>query len=151
MPVYQLFKEQRIPSDIETVWAFISSPENLKLITPDHLGFEITSQSSPGKIYPGMMITYKVKPLLNIKLTWVTEITHIENNEFFVDEQRKGPYKIWHHEHRLTPVNGETLMTDLITYEPPFGFLGSILNRMIIRKKLKEIFNYREKILSELF
>jgi ligand-binding SRPBCC domain-containing protein len=101
MPIYQLRKEQVIPTNLEMIWDFISSPANLKEITPDYMGFDITSEGLPEKMYPGMMISYKVRPMLNIPLTWVTEITHVEHLKFFVDEQRVGPYRIWHHEHHL--------------------------------------------------
>ncbi|UCS95742.1 SRPBCC family protein [Echinicola marina] len=152
MAHYQLFTEQKIPASLEEVWDFISSPANLKVITPDHMGFDITSNKLPEKMYPGMIISYKVSPLLGIKMTWVTEITHVEENVFFVDEQRIGPYAMWHHQHRLTPLeNGGVLMSDIVTYEPPMGPLGVIANAVFIKKQLQQIFDYRFKAMEQKF
>jgi ligand-binding SRPBCC domain-containing protein len=149
MPIYQLRKEQVIPTNLETIWDFISSPANLKEITPDYMGFDITSEGLPEKMYPGMMISYKVRPMLNIPLTWVTEITHVEHLKFFVDEQRVGPYRIWHHEHHLEELEGGIKMTDIVTYQPPMGFLGGLANSLIIKKQLDEIFDHRFRVIEE--
>lgn len=151
MGIYQLYKEQKVPASIEEVWDFISSPKNLKKITPDYMGFDITSKHLPDKMYPGMIISYIVKPVLGIKTTWVTEITHVKENEFFVDEQRVGPYTIWHHQHRVEAIEGGTLMTDIVSYKPPFAILGRMANSLLIKDKLEEIFAYREKALIEIF
>ena len=151
MPVYQLYKEQNIPASGKNVWNFISSPENLKKITPHEMGFDITNQELIEKMYPGMIISYKVKPLLGIKTNWVTEITQVKEGEYFVDEQRFGPYSLWHHQHILEEHTKGTLMKDIITYQPPLGFLGALANRLIIRKKLSEIFAYREKAVIDTF
>lgn len=151
MGFYQFKREQFIQEPIESVWDFISSPKNLKTITPDYMGFDITSETTPEKMYQGMIISYKVSPLLGIKTTWVTEITHVEDNHYFVDEQRIGPYKLWHHQHFLEEKEGGTLMIDIVSYSPPFGLIGSLMNTLIIRNKLTEIFNYRTKVLSDLF
>lgn len=151
MGFYQLKREQFVPQPIEKMWEFLSNPQNLKVITPDYMGFDITGDSLPNKMYEGMIISYKVSPLLGIKTTWVTEITHVEDLHYFVDEQRIGPYKLWHHQHFLESTPEGTLMTDNVSYSPPFGFLGNIANRVIIKKKLAEIFDYRTKVLNELF
>lgn len=151
MAIYQFYAEQKIPADIDSVWDFISSPDNLSRITPEYMGFDITTEHLSEKMYPGMVITYKVSPLLGIKMTWVTEITHVREKEYFVDEQRHGPYAMWHHEHKIFPIEGGTLMTDLVTYQPPFGFLGRIANAISIRKKINEIFAYRNKALIDIF
>jgi ligand-binding SRPBCC domain-containing protein len=151
MAFYQLIKTQKIPVSIPEIWEFISSPNNLKEITPEHMGFQVTSSSGAEKMYPGMIITYKVSPLLGIKLDWMTEITHVREYEYFVDEQRIGPYSIWHHEHKIEPIKGGVLMTDIITYQPPLGFLGAIANSLIIKKQLKEIFDYRVLALDKKF
>ena len=151
MAVYQFYKEHKIPKSIDQVWDFISSPKNLKRITPDYMGFDINSDHISEKMYPGMMISYKVKPIFSLKMNWVTEITQVQEKSFFVDEQRVGPYKIWHHEHRISEINGGVLMTDLITYKPPFGIIGKLANRLMIKKKLNEIFVYRENALIEIF
>lgn len=151
MGFYQLYTTQKIPADIDTVWDFISSPANLKKITPPHMGFNIITPGLPEKMYPGMIIAYKVTPLLGIKMTWVTEITQVQEREYFVDEQRVGPYAMWHHEHKLTPVEGGVLMTDTVSYKPPMSFLGSLANALFIKRQLKSIFDYREKAIVDLF
>jgi len=149
--MYQLKTEQFIPASIDEVWDFISSPANLKRITPGYMGFDITSGDLPAKMYPGMIISYKVRPVAGIKTTWVTEITHVEEGRYFVDEQRVGPYAMWHHEHHLEEVDGGVMMRDIVSYRPPMGFLGTIANRLFIRKKLAEIFAYRFRALEEIF
>jgi len=151
MPVYQFFKAQELSTSVEEVWDFIKDPRNLKEITPDYMGFLITSELLKNQMYPGQIISYVVKPILGIPMTWVTEITHVEEPNFFVDEQRKGPYKMWHHEHKLVKTENGVMMTDLITYEPPMGFLGAIANKLFIRKQLEAIFEYRRKVLDEKF
>ena len=151
MAIYQLHKSQFIPADLQEVWDFISSPKNLKKITPEYMGFDITTENLPDQMYEGMIIAYKVSPLLDIKTTWVTEITHIGENKFFIDEQRVGPYKIWHHEHRLIEEKAGVTMTDLVTYQPPFGILGQMARSLFIKQKLEEIFDFREKKVIEIF
>lgn len=115
------------------------------------MGFVVTSNSGVGTMYPGMIITYKVSPVLKFKLNWMTEITHVKKNEYFVDEQRIGPYSMWHHEHKIEPIEGGVLMTDIVTYQPPFGFLGAIANSLFISKKLQYIFDYRTQALEKIF
>jgi len=151
MAFYQFYREQAINASIDEVWDFISSPQNLKKITPDYLGFDIRSKDLPNKIYEGMIISYMVKPVFGIKTNWVTEITHIKDKAYFVDEQRVGPYALWHHQHIITQQGDGVLMKDIVSYKPPFGFLGSIGNKVIIQNKLNEIFEYRTKVLEELF
>jgi ligand-binding SRPBCC domain-containing protein len=143
MAFYQFTSEQKIPASIEQVWDFIATPINLKDITPEYMGFEVTSQQRSDKMYPGMIISYKVSPLLGIKMTWVTEITQVKDRSYFVDEQRIGPYAMWHHEHQIEAIDGGVLMSDIVSYQPPFGFLGAIANTLMIRNKLQEIFDYR--------
>ena len=143
MPLYQFRRKQKVNTNIDDLWNFISSPANLKEITPDYMGFDITSEELPEKMYPGMMIKYKVSPLLGIKTTWVTEITHVKEKEYFVDEQRVGPYAIWHHQHLIEPIHNGVLMSDIVSYKPPLGILGALANSLIIQGKLNEIFNYR--------
>lgn len=151
MGFYQLKKEQYFKNTVDELWDFVSNPENLKRITPDYMGFEITSEGLPDKIYEGMIISYKVTPLAGIKTTWITEITNIRDKQYFIDEQRMGPYKLWHHQHFLEPVKDGTLMKDIVSYQPPFGILGNIANSLVIKKKLDEIFDYRKVALRELF
>ena len=102
-------------------------------------------------MYPGMIISYKVSPLLGIKVKWVTEITHIKEKEYFIDEQRIGPYSMWHHQHKILPIKSGVLMTDIVTYKPPFGFLGTLSNKIFIKKQLDEIFNFRESAIKKRF
>ena len=151
MGFYQLHKTQKIPATIDQVWHFISSPANLKKITPEYMGFNITSKLLSEKMYPGMIISYKVSPVLGIKMTWVTEITHVKEKEYFVDEQRVGPYSIWHHEHKIEPIEGGVLMTDIVSYKPPFGIFGSVANSILIKKQLKEIFDFRVTAVEKMF
>ncbi|MDB4075792.1 MAG: SRPBCC family protein [Crocinitomicaceae bacterium] len=149
MAYYQFIQTQKVNASLEDVWDFISSPKNLKEITPDYMGFDITSEGLTEKMYPGMIIGYRVSPLLGIKTTWVTEITQVHDLSYFVDEQRIGPYSIWHHQHFIEPIEGGVLMRDIVTYRPPFGFLGAIMNRLVIQKKLKEIFSYRTEAVEK--
>lgn len=151
MPLFQLHTKQHIPATLEEVWDFISSPRNLKEITPAYMGFDITTKNIPEKMYTGMIVAYKVSPLLGIKMTWVTEITHVDEMKFFIDEQRLGPYKMWHHEHRIHEVDGGVMMEDIVSYIPPLGFLGSIANTLFIRSQLREIFKYREAAVEKRF
>jgi ligand-binding SRPBCC domain-containing protein len=151
MPVYQLIKKQKLPVSQDEAWDFISSPRNLKIITPDYMGFDIISEELSEKMYAGMIISYIVKPVFSIKTNWTTEITHVKDKEYFVDEQRDGPYALWHHQHKIEAIEGGVLMTDIVTYQPPFGFIGKIANALFIRKKINEIFDYREEKLLELF
>lgn len=148
--MYQLKRTQDLPIDLETAWEFFSSPKNLSTITPDSLDFRVLTEL-PDKMYPGMFIKYKVKPLLGIPVTWVTEITQVEDKQFFVDEQRVGPYKIWHHQHFFTEIPGGTRMTDIVDYQLPFGPLGALMHGPVVQPRLKEIFEYRWNKLIELF
>lgn len=152
MPFYQKIQEQKIKASLDEVWDFISSPRNLKEITPKYMGFDIITPDIPDKMYQGMIIGYKVSPLLGIKTSWLTEITHVVDKKYFVDEQRIGPYKLWHHQHILEEhSDGSVLMKDIVTYQPPFGFLGAIANSILIRKKLNEIFAFRNQAVDKRF
>lgn len=151
MKVYTLEKEQVVNCDIETCWEFFSKPVNLKEITPDYMGFDIVS-GGEGDMYEGQVIQYKVSPLLGIKQTWLTEITHVKHQSFFVDEQRIGPYKIWHHQHVFLPQqDGTVLMKDIVTYALPLLPFSGLLHLYIVKKKLEEIFSYRFKRVESLF
>ena len=137
-----------IPSTL--AWDFFSSPKNLNEITPDDMTFRITSEV-PEKMYEGMFITYKISPFLGIQLDWCTEITHIEDRAFFVDEQRKGPYNIWHHEHHFKEIDGGVEMTDILNYDIGKGPLGPIAGLIFVDAKVKGIFDYRFEKLIEIF
>jgi ligand-binding SRPBCC domain-containing protein len=149
MKIHTYKTTQIVHTDLQTCWDFFSSPGNLQKITPPSMGFNIIS-GADRKMYPGQIITYTVKPFLGIPVTWVTEITQVKEWEFFIDEQRFGPYKFWHHQHffRLVPEGIE--MTDIVHYVLPFGVLGMIAIPMV-KKKLREIFSYREKVIGQGF
>lgn len=151
MAFYQLTKTLKLPVSINEIWDFISAPANLKEITPEHMGFIVTSNTGTEKMYPGMIITYKVSPILGIKLNWMTEITHVKEYEYFVDEQRIGPYSMWHHQHKIEPIEGGVLMTDIVTYEPPMGPLGALANSLLIKNQLQQIFDFRTIALEKRF
>ena len=141
---------QFVPASLDVVWNFFSSPTNLSKITPPEMGFIITSPEQP-EMYAGMFFTYKVSPALGLKLDWVTEITQLNNRKCFIDEQRRGPYSIWHHEHHFKEVKGGVEMHDILYYAIPFGFIGKIANLIFVRNKVKQIFSFREKRIEELF
>lgn len=149
MGVYQFNTALKVNASLDEVWDFISSPKNLKEITPDAMGFDITSKDLPEKMYPGMIISYRVKPLLGIQTTWVTEITQVKEKAYFVDEQRVGPYSVWHHEHFIEGIPNGVLMKDIVSYKPPMGILGSIANTLVIKRKLREIFEYRTRAIEK--
>ena len=147
----QIVKQQLIKVDLDRLWEFMSSPKNLERITPKDMKFKITSRNEEKKIYEGMIITYSITPILHFPLNWITEITHVKEKKYFVDEQKIGPYKMWHHEHIFEEKENGILMTDIITYVPPLGFLGKIANRLFIKKKVNQIFEYRKVILDQIF
>lgn len=151
MKLYSLYREQILKIDIQTAWEFFSSPQNLKLITPPYLGFEITSNRTNEKMFAGMIIPYIVKPNFNIPFNWVTEITHDKEKEYFVDKQHYGPSKLWHHLHNFKIVNGKVLMIDLVNYAVPFGIIRRIAHKLFIRGKIEEIYDYRKNPLDKKF
>lgn len=150
MKLYRLHRTQKLPLSVNEAWDFFSNPRNLALITPPSLGFKVTSDVPP-KMYQGMIVTYTVTPLLNYPVRWVTEITHVDEGRMFVDEQRFGPYKFWHHQHIFEETEGGVEMTDLIHYALPFGPLGRIAHSLIVKRQLDEIFDFRRKYLEEKF
>ncbi|TKB95171.1 SRPBCC family protein [Pedobacter cryophilus] len=152
MKTYTVKFEQKLPITLEEAWDFFSSPINLAKITPKSMAFIITSDYKVNtKMYEGMIITYKVAPLLGVKIDWMTEITHVKEGEYFIDEQRFGPFKFWHHEHHFKAIEGGVLMTDKLIYGIPFGIFGQIANAITVAKQTQEIFDYREKAVEELF
>ena len=150
MKLYKIETVQVIDASLEECWDFFSSPSNLKKITPPYMGFEIIDAIEE-KMYAGQIIQYFVRPVLGIPMRWVTEITQVKEKEFFIDEQRFGPYKIWHHKHFFKQVKDGIEMRDVVHYGLPFGIFGRIANRLFIRKKLSTIFDYRFKIVNQLF
>jgi ligand-binding SRPBCC domain-containing protein len=146
----QLKIEQLLPITIDTAWDFFSSPANLNVITPESMRFTIISEL-PDKIYSGLLIHYKISPLPFTRFNWTTKITDVEDPFFFADEQIKGPYKLWRHEHMFEIVPGGVKITDTVTYEIGKSFLGWIAGKLFVHKKVKKIFSFRKKKLDELF
>ena len=151
MAVYSFQTRQILPITLEKAWDFFSDPANLQAITPQDMGFKIISKFHGKKMYPGQLIEYKVRPLLGIPVYWMTEITHVEEGKYFVDEQRFGPYSLWHHQHHFLPVDGGVEMTDIVHYKIPFGPLGDLANWLFVQKKLKGIFDHRYNAVEKLF
>ena len=150
MKIYTLHKKQNLPISVDEAWGFLSSPANLKTITPDYMSFDILS-GADRPMFPGQIIQYIVTPVMGIKTKWVTEITHVRDKEYFVDEQRFGPYALWHHKHFIKKIDGGVEMEDIIDYKVPFGILGRMVHPFMVKPKLEEIFAYRQKKLVELF
>jgi ligand-binding SRPBCC domain-containing protein len=149
--VYHLKTIQKIPVSLVEAWDFFSKPKNLSEITPKELDFNIISLYHGEEMYPGQIIEYKVKPLLGIPVYWMTEITHVEKERYFVDEQRFGPYSLWHHQHHFKAIPGGVEMTDIVHYKIPFGFLGDIAQWLFVKKNLQQIFTYRELAVEQRF
>ncbi|MDT0650017.1 SRPBCC family protein [Autumnicola edwardsiae] len=150
MKIYTLRSKQQLPISLDEAWKFLSDPANLKVITPDYMSFDILS-GADRPMFEGQIIQYIVTPIAGIKTKWVTEITHVRDREFFVDEQRFGPYSLWHHKHFLKEIDGGVEMEDVVDYKLPMGFLGTMAHPFLVKPKLKEIFDYRQEKLVELF
>lgn len=150
MKLYQIKSKQKLPITIDQAWDFLSNPNNLSEITPKYMNFKILS-GAERSIYPGQIIQYKVSPILGLNLKWVTEITHVLDKEYFVDEQRFGPYSLWHHKHFIKEIDGGIEMVDIVDYKLPFGILGQLAHPIFVKNKLKQIFEFRENKLNQLF
>lgn len=150
MLMYQLRRTQFIKSDLQTCWKYFSAPANLHVITPDYIDFKVLS-SVPEVMYEGLIIRYTICPILGIPLKWISEITVIKDELYFVDDQRKGPYKLWHHEHHFKEVEGGVEMTDIVSYSLPFGVLGRFVHWLFVKKQLESIFDYRVRKVNALF
>lgn len=148
--IHHLCRTTSVPAPVEVVWDFIATPKNLNLITPQNLSFTILSEA-PEKMYEGLLIRYRVSIPLFGKWSWLTEIKHIRDRKSFVDEQRSGPYRLWYHYHEVKPYSDGTNIIDEVTYQMPLGFLGDLVNTMIIKRQLDEIFNYREEVFKKIF
>ncbi|MXN90025.1 cell division inhibitor [Flavobacterium sp. Sd200] len=148
--IYTLHRLQKLPVSIHEAWDFIGNPKNLATITPKSMGFK-TLSGDDRKMFAGQVIVYTITPLFGIKMQWVTEITHVANNHFFVDEQRFGPYAFWHHKHFLKEIPGGVEMEDIVHYKLPFGFLGRLVHPFLVKSKLEDIFAFRQQKLTELF
>ena len=149
--MHTLHRSQKLPLTLLQAWDFLSTPANLKIITPAYMGFEMTSLHHGNSMYAGQIITYVVRPIVGIPLDWCTEITHVQKPDYFVDEQRFGPYSFWHHQHKLKEIERGVLMEDIVHYKLPLGFLGRWANMLLVQNQLEEIFEFRRKKLIELF
>lgn len=149
--VYSIKTVQNLPVSLDRAWEFFSNPANLSTITPDNMGFRVISEHHGDKMYAGQIIEYKVRPVLGIPLYWMTEITHVEDRKFFVDEQRFGPYRLWHHQHHFRETGKGVEMTDIVHYKLPLWFLGDIAHALFVKRRLEEIFEYRFKKAEEIF
>jgi len=148
--LYSVNTTQKLPITIQQAWDFLSDPKNLAEITPPSMGFK-TLSGDDRPMFAGQIINYTITPLFGIKMEWVTEITHVVPNKYFVDEQRFGPYALWHHKHFLKEIPGGVEMEDIVHYKLPFGILGRLVHPILVKSKLKEIFDYRKKKLTALF
>ena len=151
MKLQSLKSTQKLPISLEDAWNLFSSPANLKIITPDYMSFVVTSEDADVPMFPGMIISYIVKPVLNIPMEWVIEIVQVKDKEYFIDEQRFGPYAMWHHKHFFKAIEGGVEMTDVVHYKIGFGILGNIANALFVRKQIEGIFEYRTQKLETLF
>lgn len=151
MAVHRIKHTQQLNADLDTVWQFFSHAANLQTITPKYMRFRVTSGDLPDEIYPGMIITYKVSPLLRIPLFWMTEIKHVLPKRLFVDEQRRGPYRMWHHQHHFEERDGGVLMTDIVHYELPFWPIGELVHPLFVSRQLADIFEFRKQKVASLF
>lgn len=151
MSVHIIQTTQRLPISLEEAWDFFSSPKNLKEITPPYMNFKILSNSNSEKMFAGQVITYNVHPVLGIPLYWMTEITQVKENEYFIDEQRIGPYSLWHHQHHFKKIEGGVEMTDFVHYQLPLGILGDIAHAIFVKRQLNGIFDYRYQFLEKRF
>ena len=150
MKIYTLHKTQKLPISVDEAWEFLSDPKNLKIITPAKMSFDIIS-GADRPIYAGQILQYKVTPIMGIRTKWVSEIKSIVPKKYFVDEQLYGPYSLWHHKHFIREIEGGVEMEDIIDYKIPLGILGQMIHPLLVKPRLEEIFNYRQKKLVELF
>ena len=149
--IYRLQHEQLLNTTLDKAWAFFSAAENLQQITPSYMRFDVTSPQTNKPVYAGQIITYKIHPVLGIPLNWMTEITHVKEGQYFIDEQRRGPYSLWHHQHHFEAVEDGVKMTDIVHYALPFGIFGQFAHVLFVKKQLKDIFSYRKEKVAGLF
>lgn len=151
MAAHSIKTVQKIPVSLKEAWEFFSNPGNLQAITPGDMGFKIISKHQSDRMYAGQIIEYKVSPIKGIPLYWMTEITQVVEGKYFIDEQRFGPYSLWHHQHHFKEIDGGVEMTDIIHYKNPLGFIGKIANALFVKNQLNKIFDYRFRKVEELF
>lgn len=148
MSIYNLIRKQHINAPLPEVWEFFSHPDNLRDLTPAYMNFKVTSEPYTGSIYAGQIITYTVAPIMGIPLAWMTEITHVQPGRLFVDEQRHGPYKLWHHQHHFEPTDNGVLMTDIVHYQLPLWILGDMAQSIFVARQLNSIFDFRKNAIA---
>lgn len=151
MAAHTIKTVQRIPVSLDKAWDFFSDPANLQTITPEGMGFKVISKHHGDRMYAGQLIEYKVRPVAGIPVYWMTEITQVKDRVYFIDEQRFGPYTLWHHQHHFKEIPGGVEMTDIVHYKNPLGILGRIANMLFVKNKLKTIFDFRYRKVEELF
>ena len=150
MALHRLADIQHLPITLGEAWDFFSDPRNLAVITPPEMAFEV-QDDLPARMHPGLIIRYRVRPLFNLPVTWVTEITHVVEGELFVDEQRLGPYRFWHHQHHFREIPGGVEMRDIVHYDVGLGPLGEIVNALVVRRRVRAIFDFRRRVLDQRF
>ncbi|WP_231634293.1 SRPBCC family protein [Salinicoccus sp. YB14-2] len=150
MKMYTLTRYQKLPVTPEEAWAFFSNPKQLEEITPDDMPFEMIGDGPPG-MYAGMIIEYNIEPFPKFPVKWITEITHVEEGKYFVDEQRFGPFKFWHHQHHFREIEGGVEIIDTVNYILPFSLIGRITHNLVVKGRLAEIFDFRQKTLKAAF
>jgi ligand-binding SRPBCC domain-containing protein len=151
MAAHSIKTVQKIPISLQQAWDFFSNPANLQAITPENMGFKVISKHHGDTMYPGQIIEYKVRPVLHIPIYWMTEITQVKDQQYFIDEQRFGPYSLWHHQHHFKAIDGGVEMTDIVHYKNPLGILGRLANTLFIENKLKGIFYFRFQKVEGMF
>jgi len=159
MAVFSFTRVQKIPGEPDKVWSFFADPAKLPLITPPYMQFRVLSAAARSHIYPGQLIEYKLRPLPWFQVYWMTEITHVHGGHFthdneapyFVDEQRRGPYRLWHHQHHFKSISDGVEMTDIVHYEIPFGLIGKWANTLFVGRELDGLFRYRQEQIERIF
>lgn len=149
--IYRLQYEQVLNTNVDEAWTFFSRAENLEKITPAYMRFDVTSPQTGKPVYAGQIITYIIRPVLGIPLRWMTEITHVAGGKYFVDEQREGPYRMWHHQHHFEEVPGGVKMTDIVHYSLPLGIFGRLAHALFVQQQLRDIFRYRQEAVEGFF
>ena len=151
MKTYSLKYETFLPATLDKAWDFFSKAANLSLITPESLKFDILSRYHSDQVYAGQLIEYKLSPFPFLRVYWMTEITHVVPGRYFVDEQRRGPYRLWHHQHHFREIEGGIEMTDIVHYQLPLGFLGTLVHQLFVKRQLEMIFSYRREKIEAIF
>jgi ligand-binding SRPBCC domain-containing protein len=148
--IYRLEREQIVPADLDSVWEFFATPRNLNLLTPPEMHFEIL-YGDDEPMHEGQIIEYRIQLVPGVRVHWLTEITHVEPKRRFIDEQRLGPYRLWHHEHRFVPIEGGTKIEDRVVYALPLGLLGDLAHALWVGRRLNYIFDFRRQVIAEIF